>query len=185
MEKEKKAINVLIAFFIYHKSDIKTFLKWILNQCHTALINMTLVYYHLAKWKLLNYCLLSPCKQFCKVRLVTRDVSSFFIFYFLFFLMCSKGWFHLESQALNPFLSSFFFWWQIMKASTSKINTTRRLSWEINNWTIMHPSNKTNTTGGQSCKTSKLPKTWENNRWTIIYTSNKTNTTGGQHASMK
>ena len=27
MEKEKKAINVLIAFFISHKSDIKIFLK--------------------------------------------------------------------------------------------------------------------------------------------------------------
>ena len=42
MEKEKKAINVLIAFFISHKSDVKTFLKWILNQCYTALVNMTL-----------------------------------------------------------------------------------------------------------------------------------------------
>ena len=42
MEKEKKAINVLIAFFISHKSDIKTFLKWILNQYRTALVNMTL-----------------------------------------------------------------------------------------------------------------------------------------------
>ena len=41
MEKGKKAINVLIAFFISHKSDIKTFLKWILNQCRTALVNMT------------------------------------------------------------------------------------------------------------------------------------------------
>ena len=43
MEKEKKAINVLMAFFISHKSDVKTFLKWILNQCYTALINMTLL----------------------------------------------------------------------------------------------------------------------------------------------
>ena len=34
MRKEKKkAINVLTAFFILHKSDIKTFLKWIINQC--------------------------------------------------------------------------------------------------------------------------------------------------------
>ena len=82
-----------------------------------------------------------------------------FLFLFFIFLMCSKGGFHLESQALNPLLSSFFFWWQTMKASISKINTTRRLSGEINSWTIMHPSNKTNITGGQSCKTSKLPKT--------------------------
>ena len=41
MEKEKKAINILIIFFISRKSDVKTFLKWILNQCHTALVNMT------------------------------------------------------------------------------------------------------------------------------------------------
>ena len=41
MEKEKKAINVLIAFFISHKNDVKTFIKWILNQCYTALVNMT------------------------------------------------------------------------------------------------------------------------------------------------
>ena len=33
MRKEKKkAINVLIAFFISHKSSVKTFLKWIVNQ---------------------------------------------------------------------------------------------------------------------------------------------------------
>ena len=32
MGKEKKAINVLTAFFISHKSDVKTFLKWILKE---------------------------------------------------------------------------------------------------------------------------------------------------------
>ena len=32
-EKKKKAINVLTAFFISIKSDIKTFLKWIVNHC--------------------------------------------------------------------------------------------------------------------------------------------------------
>ena len=31
--KKKKTINVLTAFFISHKSDVKTFLKWIVNQC--------------------------------------------------------------------------------------------------------------------------------------------------------
>ena len=31
--KRKKAINILTAFFIFHKSDVKTFLKWILNKC--------------------------------------------------------------------------------------------------------------------------------------------------------
>jgi len=33
MGKEKKAINILTTFFISHKSDIKTFFNWILNQC--------------------------------------------------------------------------------------------------------------------------------------------------------
>ena len=37
MGKEKK-INVLRAFFIFHKSDVKTFLKWIVR----ALVSMTL-----------------------------------------------------------------------------------------------------------------------------------------------
>ena len=32
MEKEKKIINVLTFFFISHKNNIKTFLKWIINQ---------------------------------------------------------------------------------------------------------------------------------------------------------
>ena len=41
MKKEKKTINILTVFFIYHKSDVKTFLKLILKQCHTALVNMT------------------------------------------------------------------------------------------------------------------------------------------------
>ena len=31
--KKKKTINVLTVFFISHKSDVKTFLKWIVNQC--------------------------------------------------------------------------------------------------------------------------------------------------------
>ena len=30
-EKRKKTINILTVFFIFHKSDAKTFLKWILN----------------------------------------------------------------------------------------------------------------------------------------------------------
>ena len=40
--RKKKKINVLTAFFISHKNDVKTFLKYILKQCHTALVNMTL-----------------------------------------------------------------------------------------------------------------------------------------------
>ena len=31
--EKKKKINVLTIFFISHKSDVKTFLKWIINQC--------------------------------------------------------------------------------------------------------------------------------------------------------
>ena len=34
--KRKKIINVLTVFFISHKSDIKTFFNWILNQCSTG-----------------------------------------------------------------------------------------------------------------------------------------------------
>ena len=33
-KKKKKTINILTVFFIFHKSNIKTFLKWIVNQCH-------------------------------------------------------------------------------------------------------------------------------------------------------
>ena len=33
-EKRKKTINVLTIFFIFHKNDVKTFLIWILNECH-------------------------------------------------------------------------------------------------------------------------------------------------------
>ena len=29
--KKNKTINVLTAFFIFHKSNVKTFLKWIVN----------------------------------------------------------------------------------------------------------------------------------------------------------
>ena len=29
---KKKSINILTAFFISYKSDVKTFLKWIINQ---------------------------------------------------------------------------------------------------------------------------------------------------------
>ena len=40
--KRKKIINVFdIFFFISHKSNVKTFLKWILNQCPTALVNIS------------------------------------------------------------------------------------------------------------------------------------------------
>ena len=31
--EKKKTINVLTVFFISHKSDVKTFFNWILNQC--------------------------------------------------------------------------------------------------------------------------------------------------------
>ena len=31
--KKEKTINILTVFFISHKSDVKTFLKWIFNEC--------------------------------------------------------------------------------------------------------------------------------------------------------
>ena len=31
--KRKKIINILTAFFISHQSNVKTFLKWIVNEC--------------------------------------------------------------------------------------------------------------------------------------------------------
>ena len=32
-KEKKKTINVLTTFFISHKSDVKIFFNWILNQC--------------------------------------------------------------------------------------------------------------------------------------------------------
>ena len=32
-KRKKKTINVLTVFLIFHKSDVKTFLKWIVNKC--------------------------------------------------------------------------------------------------------------------------------------------------------
>ena len=32
-KEKKKTINVLIAFFNFHKRDVKTFFKWIINEC--------------------------------------------------------------------------------------------------------------------------------------------------------
>ena len=29
----EKKINILTVFFIFHKNSVKTFLKWIVNQC--------------------------------------------------------------------------------------------------------------------------------------------------------
>ena len=33
MKKWKIVINILTIFYIFHKIDIKIFLKWILNEC--------------------------------------------------------------------------------------------------------------------------------------------------------
>ena len=33
MKKEKETINILTTFSIFHKSNVKTFLKWIINHC--------------------------------------------------------------------------------------------------------------------------------------------------------
>ena len=34
---KKKTINILTVFFIFHKSDVKTFLKWIVNHCSKSI----------------------------------------------------------------------------------------------------------------------------------------------------
>ena len=31
--EKKKTINILTTFFIFHKNDVKIFLKWIVNEC--------------------------------------------------------------------------------------------------------------------------------------------------------
>ena len=31
--EKKKVINILTVFFIFYKNNVKTFLKWIINQC--------------------------------------------------------------------------------------------------------------------------------------------------------
>ena len=41
MRKEKK-INVLTIFFIFHKSGIKNFLKWMINHYSKITVKMTL-----------------------------------------------------------------------------------------------------------------------------------------------
>ena len=41
MKKKKKVINVLTAFFISHKNNVKIFIKWILNQCCMTLVNIS------------------------------------------------------------------------------------------------------------------------------------------------
>ena len=41
--KGKKIINILTVFFIYHKNDVKTFLKWIVNQYPKIIVSITLV----------------------------------------------------------------------------------------------------------------------------------------------
>ena len=45
MEKDKKIINVLTVFFIPYKSDIKIFLKWMVNECHPLSSEVFVVFY--------------------------------------------------------------------------------------------------------------------------------------------
>ena len=53
-KKEKEEINVLIAFFISHKSGVKFFLKWIVNQCPKGTRKHdSLSYIPLNKWMIL------------------------------------------------------------------------------------------------------------------------------------
>ena len=41
-KRKKKVINVLTVFFIFHKSDVKFFFNWILNQCLRTLVSISL-----------------------------------------------------------------------------------------------------------------------------------------------
>ena len=54
-KRKKKTINVLTVFFISHKSDVKIFLKWILNQCPkgTHLHDPIYIYIYIHGWYLL------------------------------------------------------------------------------------------------------------------------------------
>ena len=95
--------------------------RWVPLPTHeglSILINGYILSYVIGSGKLLNYCL-SPCKILIwKVSLVTRDVSSFFVFLNVssdladsirpewdpeWIQKGSKGGFQLESQALKSF----------------------------------------------------------------------------------
>ena len=57
-KRKKKQLMFWQFFFISHKSNVKIFLKWILKQCHTALINMTKEIYNdsiLSNWEPRHY----------------------------------------------------------------------------------------------------------------------------------
>ena len=72
----------MTAFFISHKSDVKTFLKWILNQYRTALVNLTLYYYERERER-------EREREFNKKdpKFFASDVMSFFFFSFLWSLV--------------------------------------------------------------------------------------------------
>ena len=70
-KEKKKVINVLTAFFIFHKNDVKIFLKWIFKECPKGTryhdpktkYNLTLVMKLLWKWcdvKLYTY---NTCRE--------------------------------------------------------------------------------------------------------------------------
>ena len=48
--EKKKVINILTVFFIFYKNNVKTFLKWIVNQCPKN----TLCFIHFCRLNLVN-----------------------------------------------------------------------------------------------------------------------------------
>ena len=65
MGKEKKKINVLTVFFIFHKNDVKTFLKLIVDECPKG------TRYSLTKAKVCNHQILRITIQLRKQKQLT------------------------------------------------------------------------------------------------------------------
>ena len=64
-KRKKKTINVLTAFFIFHKNDVKTFLKWIVDECPKG------TRYSLTKAKVCNHQILRITIQLRKQKQLT------------------------------------------------------------------------------------------------------------------
>ena len=82
----KKTVKILIVFFF----PIKTLFSWIVNQCLTTLVNMTLNYIVLVNYEFI-------CQA--RIKLITKPIKeSKFSYYYYFFLV------------LSLFMNIFFLW---------------------------------------------------------------------------
>ena len=63
-KKKKKTISFLTNFFIFHKSDIKIFLKWILNRCPKGTCMTFLLYtnYNRSRLAIVEFFITKPVK---------------------------------------------------------------------------------------------------------------------------